>query len=603
MNELFIKFVNMSVSASWLILAVLVLRILLKKAPKWLNPLLWGIVGIRLILPFSIQSALSLIPSAETISPDIMYAQEPAVHTGIPALNRILNPAITNSFAPEAAASANPLQIWTALASALWILGIAVMLLYTGISYLRLVRRMKTAVLLRDNIYQSEYALSPFVLGILRPRIYMPFQMPQKDAAHVIAHEQAHIRRHDHWIKPLGFLLLSLHWFNPLLWAAYILFCRDIELACDERVIKDLGTQQRADYSQALLSLSVPGKIIAACPLAFGEVGVKKRVKNVLHYKKPSFWLIILAVAACITVTVCFLTNPKDKISNTPDPSGNMYQVEAILYADPVYSFAYTPETAPLYLLKDDFQLLVRENDGSDTWIQAGTFTEETLTASSFDRYFVNYGEYSGWSDDTLNPESIRKSCSKAWRLDTGDTDIPVFYLLLRLDNGALYLTYGYDDSSNPASEAGNSRVRWVFELAPATSDAAKEDLPQSSEVVPEESAETVIKSLLETICADPSPDSRPQSYVDAHPEEYQALIGNGADTLRYCFGLFDQGGQTGLESHIMARACEDILECKGKIPVDAENASTGQEWYDTLYAHGSNLVDPYLGEGVADSY
>lgn len=311
MADIFLKFLNMSISASWLALVVVILRLLLKKAPKWLNPVLWGIVGIRLILPFSIESILSLIPSAETISPEIIYSQEPSIHSGIPILNSVVNPIITESFTPNPAGSASPLQIWIPIAAVVWTVGIAAMLIYTVISYLRLSRRVKTAVLLRDHIYQSENVASPFVLGIMRPRIYLPFNVEEKDAAHVIAHEKTHIKRRDHWIKPFGFLLLALHWFNPVLWAAYILLCWDIELACDERVIKELGADQRADYSDALLSCSVPRRMIAACPLAFGEVGVKERVRNILNYKKPAFWLIVVAVVTCIVIAVCFLTNPK----------------------------------------------------------------------------------------------------------------------------------------------------------------------------------------------------------------------------------------------------------------------------------------------------
>ena len=276
MADIFFKFINMSISASWLVLVVIILRLLLKKAPKWLNPVLWGIVGLRLVLPFSFESILSLIPTAETISPEIIYSQEPIIHSGIPALNSVVNPIITEYFATNPTASANPLQIWIPIAAIVWTVGIATMLIYTVISYLHLSRRVKTAVLLRDNIYQSENVASPFVLGILRPRIYLSFNMNEKDISHVVAHEQTHIKRHDHWIKLFGFLLLALYWFNPVLWVAYILLCRDIELACDEGVIKELCADQRADYSDALLSCSVPRRMIDACPLAFGEIGVKE---------------------------------------------------------------------------------------------------------------------------------------------------------------------------------------------------------------------------------------------------------------------------------------------------------------------------------------
>ncbi len=302
----------MGIAASWLVLAVVILRVILRKAPKWLMTVLWGIVALRLILPVSIQSVFSLIPSTETISPDIMEMSEPQIYTGISALNSTVNPIIVETFAPNPRTSANPLQILIPIVAVCWLIGVAVMFLYTAVSYLRLRSRIRTAVLLEDNIYQSEYVFSPFVLGIVCPRIYLPFRLAQKDMNHVIAHEQAHIKRHDHWWKPISFLLLSLYWYNPMIWVAYILFCKDIELACDERVVKKLNVTQRADYSQALLSCSASRRTVTACPLAFGEVGVKERVKNVLHYKKPAFWLIVVAVAACVVIAVCFLTNPKE---------------------------------------------------------------------------------------------------------------------------------------------------------------------------------------------------------------------------------------------------------------------------------------------------
>lgn len=310
MNELFLKIMNMSISASWLVLAVLILRLVLKRAPRWIHVLLWGIVAVRLICPFSFESALSLIPSAETIPMNIEMDATPAIDSGITAVNRVINPIISASFTPGQMVSANPLQVWIPLAAVIWFFGIILMLVYTIISYWSLHRKVDTAVLYKDNIFQSENVSSPFVLGMVKPRIYLPFKMETRDLEHVAAHEQTHIRRKDHWWKPLGFILLTIHWFNPLMWLAYVLLCRDIELACDEKVIKDLSNEMRADYAQALVACSVNRRKIAACPLAFGEAGVKERVKSVMNYKKPASWILILAAIACITTAVCFLTNP-----------------------------------------------------------------------------------------------------------------------------------------------------------------------------------------------------------------------------------------------------------------------------------------------------
>ena len=318
MSEIFLKIINMSISASYIVLAVLLLRLLLKKAPKWITVVLWGIVAVRLVCPFSIESVLSLIPSSEVVSPDIMMDRTPEINTGIPIVNQVVNPIIGSSFTPDPVTSANPLQLWIPTFAVIWIIGMVALLIYTVISFAKVKRKIGTAVLLRDNIYQSENVVSPFVLGIIKPKIYLPFHMNEKDIAHVVAHETAHIRRKDHLSKPLGFLLLTLHWFNPLMWLGYVLLCRDIELACDETVIKELDHDARADYSEALLTCSVNRRMIAACPLAFGEVGVKDRVKSVLGYKKPAFWIILAAIVACVAVAICFLTDPV-KRSNEPD--------------------------------------------------------------------------------------------------------------------------------------------------------------------------------------------------------------------------------------------------------------------------------------------
>ena len=316
MTSFFLNIVNMSISASWIVLAVLLLRFILKKAPRWIMVLLWGIVAIRLVCPVSIESVVSLIPSAETVSPEIMLQKTPEIHSGVSMINSVVNPVIAYSFAPDPAASANPLQIWIPIFSVIWIIGVFGMLLYAAVSYFRVKSKIGTAVLLRNNIFQSDNIPSPFVLGVIKPRIYLPFHISEKDTEHVIAHEEAHLSRKDHLWKPLGFLTLSLHWFNPFVWIGYILLCRDIEIACDEKVVKTLSTEQKADYSEALLSCSVSRKMITACPLAFGEVGVKSRIKSVLNYKKPTFWIILVAIMASILLAVCFLTNPKSLIDD-----------------------------------------------------------------------------------------------------------------------------------------------------------------------------------------------------------------------------------------------------------------------------------------------
>ena len=323
MAEIFQKALNMSIAAGWLILAVIALRLLLRRAPKRFRLLLWAVVGLRLALPWSIESALSLIPSAQTLPEGIMLERAPVLDTGISSLNGAINPGFTAAFTPELGASANPLQVLLPIAAALWMLGAAAMLLWALVSWLRLRKRVREAVRLEENVYECEIA-SPFVLGLFRPRIYLPFSLENGERELVLAHERAHITAGDHIIKPLGWLLLAAHWYNPLVWLAYALFCRDIELACDERVVRSLSLSDRADYSQALLDLSRPRGGVRACPLAFGESSVKGRVKSVLSYKKPAFWLVLLAVVVCVGAAVCFLTDPKEEAEPVDDGDGGV---------------------------------------------------------------------------------------------------------------------------------------------------------------------------------------------------------------------------------------------------------------------------------------
>lgn len=313
MDDVFLKLVNLSISASWLILAVLVLRVVLKKAPKWVIPLLWGVVALRLVCLFSIESALSLIPSAETIPSEIVTeTREPVLYEQA-TLDIVTNPTLPSAAEVPVGVSRQQAQVDFNIYSVLWLAGMAALLVHALVSAGKLKRKLATAILLRDNIYESEFVDSPFVFGVVKPNIYLPMHMDEGTAAYVIAHEHAHLARRDHWWKVLGYLVLALHWFNPLVWVAYILFCRDIELACDEKVVRGLDGAARADYSQALLSCAAPKRAVAACPLAFGEGNIKTRVKSALHYKKPAFWVAAAAVLAVVIMAVCFLTNPRSE--------------------------------------------------------------------------------------------------------------------------------------------------------------------------------------------------------------------------------------------------------------------------------------------------
>ena len=443
MSEIFLKILNMSISAGYIVLAVLLLRLLLRKAPKWITVLLWGIVAVRLICPFSMESVFSLIPSAEVVSPDIMMDRTPTINTGIPIINSTINPVISESFTPNPGDSANPLQILIPMLTTVWIVGMAALLIYTAISYARIRRRIGTAVLYRDNIYQSENVVSPFVLGIIKPKIYLPFNMNEKDMEHVVAHEMAHIRRKDHLWKPLGFILLTLHWFNPLMWLGYVLLCRDIELACDEKVIGELDHDARADYSEALLTCSVNSSMlrrtmIAACPLAFGEVGVQQRVKSVLNYKKPAFWIVVLAVIACIAAAVCFLTNPPQTIS--------IESISRVTWNDMDVSEEHIQNLVSMIRESRCSYFPVGADDPNDLSVSVQIHCDDGSM------YLLHYQYYSGFSFSPSHPgEDDYRSIltyfspdgkgSKAWKLEYDfDAKFKKWLVAVRADPGIPYI-------------------------------------------------------------------------------------------------------------------------------------------------------------------
>ena len=362
MSAVFLKLLNLSISASWLVLAVLVLRLVSKRSPKWMNVLLWGIVALRLVLPFSVESALSLIPSAETVSPAaVQFDPAPTITSGVSVIDNAVNPSLSEHFSAVPTASVNPLYVWTEIAGWVWLIGLGAMLLYALVSYLRLRRRVSVSLPIQDHIYLCDAISSPFILGVVKPHIYLPSGLDEVQRQNVLSHERAHLARRDHWWKPLGFALLAVYWFNPVLWLAYALLCRDIELACDERVIRTMDESAVKTYSTVLLACSMLRKAAITCPLAFGEVGVKERVKNALHYKKPAFWVVAASVAVCVVVAVCFLTNPP----TDTDAAGLIgFHRERVTYADVTDENGAQPsnvqltaeETDAVYALLDTLQ-------------------------------------------------------------------------------------------------------------------------------------------------------------------------------------------------------------------------------------------------------
>ena len=482
MQDLFLKLLNMSITAGWLVIAVVLLRPLLKKAPKSVRCVLWALVGIRLICPFSFESVLSLLPRSTPITQDVLLSPAPSIQSGVSVVDTVVNPILQSTVTPQAGDSVNPLQIVTAAATAVWLLGVAAMVVYGVVSFVRMRRLVAISVPLTDNVYECDDIPSPFILGVFRPRIYLPSGMSDEARGCVVAHENAHLKRRDHWWKPIGFALLTVYWFNPLMWVAYILLCRDIELACDERVIRTLDAESKTRYAETLLTCSMPRHLTAACPLAFGEVGVKARIKSVLNYKKPAFWLIIVALAACIAVAIGFLTDPAGKADGRDDL--RQYSPTELVYEAAQYDFTQTANNAPSYRLNRKLVLSECPNDSAE-WTTLGTMK------------LLGLDELGEWFDrgvwfDTLSVKDLKADNKTAYKLETTVGELDLLYLFLEQKNGEFYIGYGYSESERGA------HIRWLYRVEQPT--ASDSDQPYF--------VATVLKVTDDELLVQPDPDT-----------------------------------------------------------------------------------------------
>ncbi len=376
MGAILLKLLNMSITAGWLVLAVIIVRFLFRNMPKTIRCVLWALVAIRLICPISIESALSLVPSSETIpQQNLFHSRTPAINSGIHILNSTVNPMLIGEYGSNGEwITGNIVAQTVDVVSYIWVVGVVIISVYAVLSYVHIRRKVQASIKVKDNIYICDNIDTPFILGVIRPRIYLPSYLSKQERECVLAHEQAHLMRRDHWWKLIGFVLLIVYWFNPLMWLAYTLLCKDIELACDEQVIKDMDSGAKKLYSEVLLSCGTSRRVMWATPLAFGEVSVKTRIKSVLKYKKPTLLGIIAGAIVCVVLAVAFLTNPvmndRTKIEEIIQSKGNIietyycwYKVEDmevvahlnIDYVDKTCSFA--PYIFMSYMAQGEFEM------------------------------------------------------------------------------------------------------------------------------------------------------------------------------------------------------------------------------------------------------
>ena len=561
MEAVFLSLVNRSITAGWLVLA---LRLLLRRAPKSILCAMWGLVALRLLCPVSIESPLSLIPAAKTLPETALTAAQPEIYSGVAVIDRVVNPVLANALAAAPGESVNPAQVLAGVLPWIWLLGMVGMLGYALFTTLRLRRRVSTAVLREKGVKESEFVKTPFVLGLVRPTIYLPFHMESADAAHVLAHERAHIRRGDPWWKALGFVLLAVCWFHPLMWVAYFFLCRDIEAACDETVIRGFSREERQGYAEALLRLSVAVPALHGCPLAFGEVGVKARIKGVINYKKPGFWIVTVAVLAAIVVAVCFLTSPAaEKTSEiTLPPAENadtaqpQEQPEAPVVEEEIEETQETQETEPE---SDPLEAAV-----TAAIIQRGepAFENNTVRTAAFQCFDQ---EEVAVDSDPPQPNQLTLygnalylgfSVEDGILHQTEGSNIPVAITFSCEEEG--YELVEYWQPGDGTDYAPDIRAKFPAEaakLALGDQHYLLEQFQLCYAQAVEESGvdpDVAIEAYLQELASEPSTSSNPQDYLEANPVAYRELTYYGAYTVAYCTAQLAQENQNDLRGRLM---------------------------------------------------
>lgn len=606
MDGLFLKIVNMSITAGWLILAVIAARPLLKRAPRWISCALWGSVALRLMLPFSFRSMFSLVPSTTTVPYDIALMNHPVIDSGMNIVNETVNPTITSSFTPDPVTSANPLQILIPAASVIWITGTVIMLAYALISYMRVKRSVAASIPSGEGAMVCDDISSPFILGVFSPVIYLPSSLEGNALKHVMSHETAHIKRLDHIWKPLGFLILSVYWFSPLCWIAYILLCRDIESACDERVIKDMDRDGMAEYSQTLLECSLPRRRIAACPLAFGETSVKDRVKQVLSYRKPALWIIAAASVVCIAILLCLMTDPfsSGKLDQRLEISmdralSDRFHVQDIKDALPVFTYDVlgvrrSGDSVTVYATVW-YEEYVKENyavrSRSGCCVPAAVTFD---TSSDTDQQIYPVKEYFEPRDGGFFVSDIRSRFPvtlwrKAISVNSAQRELMKERCLMKA--GEYYRSSSVDP--------GNG----ITVPDPAADDMAvtQEELDRLRiKIGPEVLILTDFdpEAVFLTIMSSPAQSSVPMDYLEAHEEEHKLLLDNKEATLRYIFWKMLKGGQTDLRGHLM-RIVLDELAPESKMDLQTDNA---QQYFDEWIREAIRMREQHDDQWLIDN-
>jgi len=589
LKDLFITVVNMSITASCVAIGVILVRLLLKKAPKIFSYVLWAPVLFRLVCPFSFNSEFSFFNlinlnvkqgsgAYEFVPQNIGMIQTPAIRSAIGGINSAVNASLP---AAVPAASVNPIQIWIDVFSLIWIFGVIALLIYSIVSYVKIKGKLQTATRVDGNVFETDAIGTAFVCGFIRPKIYVPANVGDASLSYILEHERTHIRRKDYLIKPIAFLLLILHWFNPLMWLCFALMSRDMEMSCDESVLRKLGDGAKGGYSSSLLSLAVKRKgLLAANPLAFGESHVKTRIKNILNFKKPAFWVIVVAVAAVCAAAIAFATNPPKGGTISEEDKRKLADVvsEYYLNADPA-----NKGTLKIYNIKkfgSSYLVLTQKYRG-----EGESFSVLFLTDSGFNIvakapgdipispcFSANVVKYQGKSIVYGNFKN------KKWNPQTDlVVDVQIDFIKITFEDGTyireqVSMDKGYIVVVDTLSDIRNIEV--YNSKGELQSDLINESACSEydfMDVIDEESSDKItslIEDKLAAIMSSPKNSSNSQDYIDAHQAEYNAILALDTQALPYLIEIL-KSGDKGLRGVIAAILCEDIV----KRSMDKNNA------------------------------
>ena len=584
----------MSITASYVALAVIAIRMLLKKVPKAFSYALWLAVLIRLVCPFSFNSAFSLLSflkpnvqvstgAMEYVPYNIGLMQDPAVDVGIGGINQAVNSSLPSAML---AVSVNPMQIIMEFFRIIWVGGMVLLLIYSVISYLKVTNNVKTATLVKDNIFKTDRITMPFLCGFIKPKIYVPVGISENELSYILAHEQTHIKRLDYLIKLFAFLALIVHWFNPFMWLSFALMSKDMEMSCDESVIKKMGSDVKGGYSNSLLSLSVKRSgFILGSPLAFGESNIKSRIKNILNYKKPALWVAILAVVATASLLIAFTANPKH-IQTAP----NTYLG---------YSIKILMDNKTPYVGNNSKVISLIDAMPLPAGIVRDTVELQTATLPYGITIYFNMNDASG---------------IKVQGAISGNTFYRNSILLFSLINNADIINYKIADKTGKYNGVSYN-FPYTRELAEkligedvrhyaSSSDTLKSliDKINSTPLMEKTDAQVTesneIENYLETIMSSPKTASSPHDYIKAHQKEYESILKKGDEALNYLLVQFEKGGNNDLKGYIMMTLCKDLLGDRNNV---TDESLSPQNWFSQLSPYGeiklpdfkANVSDP----------